>query len=389
MRIAYFDCFSGISGDMTLAALIDAGLDFGRLKSEMAKLDLDFDISFERVVKQNIASGRIHIRAKEEKHHRHLKDLNALVEKSHLPPQIVAGAKNIFHKIAAAEARIHNVPVEKIHFHEVGAIDTIVDVVGVLIGIDLLGIEKIYCSRINVGSGFVTFSHGTFPVPAPATAELLKGIPTYSTDSGGELVTPTGAAIISSICTTFGDMPTAAWESIGYGAGSKEFKQANVLRLYIGQSAEADKKDEQRISIIETNIDDMNPQLYEHVFELLLAHGALDVFLIPVLMKKNRPGNLLTVLAKPGDQERLIRLLFEETTTLGIRIRSEDRVVLDRQLKKIDTPYGPVTFKISRLDGKTVNVMPEYQDVKEISQRTGLALKTLYKELGNIPAEDE
>jgi len=380
MRIAYFDCFSGISGDMFLGALIDAGLDIEALRQELAKLKLDnFQISAKKVVKQNIASMQFHVAYQEERQHRHLRHLNEIVDQSDLSEDIKNSAKEIFLKIAQAEAKIHNMPVEKVHFHEVGAIDTIVDVVGALVGIKLLGIEKIYSSRLNVGSGFVTFSHGTFPVPAPATAEILKGVPTYATNSQGELVTPTGAAIITTLTADFGDMPEMITESIGYGAGSKDLEQPNVLRVFIGKSADKKDEDSESIYVVETNIDDMNPQWYEHVMERLLQNGALDAFLTNTLMKKNRPGILLTMLCREADLDNLIRIVFTETTSIGVRIRKESRRVLTRTIEKVETPYGVIRIKYSKLNGEIVNAMPEYEDMKKIARERKISLKKLYE----------
>ncbi len=387
MKIAYFDCFSGISGDMLLGALIDAGLNIEALRQELDKLRLDnFQISAAKVVKQNIAATQFHVTYQEERQHRHLRHLNEMVDRSDLSEDIKEKAKQVFLKIARAEAKIHDMPVEKVHFHEVGAVDTIVDVVGALVAIKLLGIEKIYSSRLNVGSGFVTFSHGTFPVPAPATAEILKGVPTYNTNSQGELVTPTGAALITTLAESFGDMPEMITESIGYGAGSKDLdKQPNVLRVFLGN---ADKQeDAEAIYVVETNIDDMNPQWYEHVMERLLHQGALDVFLTNTLMKKNRPGILLTILARHTDLDRLVETIFSETTSIGVRIRKESRRTLTRSIEKLETPYGTIRVKYSKLNGNVVNIMPEYEDMKKIAREKGIPLKKVYgiveKELAN------
>ena len=387
MKIAYFDCFSGISGDMFLGALIDAGLDFKALQRELKKLKLDnFEISAHKVEKQNIAATQFHVEYQPEHHHRHLRHLNDIVDQSDLPGDVKKGAKKIFLKIARAEAKIHNMPVEKVHFHEVGAVDTIVDVVGALVGVKLLGIDKIYSSPLNVGSGFVTFSHGTFPVPAPATAEILKGVPTYSTDSRGELATPTGAAIITALAERFGDMPTMTGESIGYGAGSREMEnRPNVVRLFLGQKVEDREAD--AVYVVETNIDDMNPQWYEHVMQRLLQQGALDVFLTHTLMKKNRPGVLLTMFCRENNLDDLVRIVFTETTSIGVRIRKESRRILTRTIKKVDTPYGVVRVKYSELNGEIVNAMPEYEDMKKIAEKENIPLKKLFEIVQQKPGQ--
>jgi pyridinium-3,5-bisthiocarboxylic acid mononucleotide nickel chelatase len=379
MNIAYFDCFSGISGDMIAGALLDAGLDFNELETEIKKLGLpSVEIRASKVVKQNIASTQFSVVYQEQKHHRHLKDLNALVENTAIDQDIKDKAKEVFLKIAVAEAKIHNIPLEKVHFHEIGAVDTIVDVVAALTGFKKLGIEKVFCSKLNVGSGFVTFSHGKFPVPAPATAEILLGIPVYSTDSKGELVTPTGAAIITAIAGSFGEMPPMKTRSIGYGAGTKDFEHPNVLRLYLGK---ADSGDEEDIFVIETNIDDMNPQFYDHVIDRLYGEGALEVFITGIQMKKNRPGTKLTILAAPGNKDRLLEVIFMETTSIGVRIRRESRVILEREIKIINTPYGQVKAKISYYNGKVVNSKIEYDDLKRLALENGETIKNVSAEI--------
>jgi pyridinium-3,5-bisthiocarboxylic acid mononucleotide nickel chelatase len=380
MKIAYFDCFSGISGDMITGALLDAGLRFGELQDEIRKLGLDsVEIRASKVVKQNIASTLFKVEFQDQKHHRHLKDLNALVENTGLDPEIKHKAKEIFLKIARAEAKIHNMPLEKVHFHEIGAVDTIVDVVAALTGFKKLGIEKVFCSRLNVGSGFVTFSHGTFPVPAPATAEILKGVPVYSTGSQGELVTPTGAAIITSLTDSFGDMPAFRATSVGYGAGTRDFDRPNVVRLYLGEMDVTDPGDD--IYVLETNIDDMNPQFYDHVIEKLYREGALEVFLTGIQMKKNRPGIKLTILSSVAGKERLLEVVFRETTSIGIRIRQESREILERKVKTIDTPYGQVSAKISYYQGQPVNTKIEYDDLKRLAGETGKSIKDILSEI--------
>ncbi|MEX0982857.1 MAG: nickel pincer cofactor biosynthesis protein LarC [Bacteroidales bacterium] len=380
MKIAYFDCFSGIAGDMLIASLLDAGLDFAYLENEVAKLGLGkVNLKNRKLVKQNISSTYFEVEYEDQHHHRHLKDLNNLVENRGLPEDIVEKAKKVFLSIAEAEARIHDMPLEKVHFHEVGAIDTIVDVVCALLGFKKLGIEKVVCSPLNVGSGFVTFSHGKFPVPAPATAEILRNIPTYSTNSQGELVTPTGAAVITTLADSFGDMPSMMVESIGYGAGTKDFEHPNVLRVYIGKALGSQEMEE--IIVIETNIDDMNPQFYEPVMEKLFREGALDVFFTPIQMKKNRPATKLTVLSKTGDEKKLTSILLKETTSLGVRMRKESRMILERESIKIQTPYGEVNMKISGLKGEVYHRNIEYEDLRRISSETGESLQVISEKL--------
>ncbi len=380
MKIAYFDCFSGISGDMIVGSLLDAGLGFAELENEIKKLGLgNVKIKASKIVKQNIASTKFDVICEEQRHHRHLEDLNAMVEKSSLEKEVIETAKEVFMKIAVAEAKIHDMPLEKVHFHEVGAVDTIIDVVAALTGFKKLGIEKVFCSRLNVGSGFVTFSHGKFPVPAPATAEILKGVPSYSTDSKGELVTPTGAAIITALADTFGDMPSMITTAIGYGAGSKDFEHPNVLRLFIGDADNQKPADD--VYVIETNIDDMNPQWYDHIIDRLYMEGALEVFLTNIQMKKNRPGTRLTILGKPIDKEKLLHVIFSETTSIGVRIRKEAREILKRETSNITTPHGKVKVKITWYKGEKVNLKVEYDDLKRLARENGMPLKQISEEI--------
>lgn len=365
---------------MLVGALIDAGLDFKELESEINKLGLEaVEIQAEKIVKQNIASTKFTVKHQEQKHHRHLKDLYAMVDNTSIDEDIKEKAKEIFLKIARAEAKIHNMSLEKVHFHEIGAVDTIVDVVAAIIGFQKLGIDKVFCSGLNVGSGFVTFSHGKFPVPAPATAEILKGVPVYSTDSKGELVTPTGAAIITSLAEGFGDMPSINTDTIGYGAGSKDFEHPNVLRVYLGQMA--GKQVGNLVDVIETNIDDMNPQWYDHIIDRLYGEGALEVFLTNIQMKKNRPGIKLTILADSACQDRLLKIIFNETTSIGVRIRRESRKILERGSRVFNTPFGEVTVKISMYDGEPVNKKVEYDDLKRLAVANGLPVKRIASEI--------
>lgn len=367
---------------MLIGALLDAGLDFKQFKSELGKLNLtNYDLQFEKVSKSHISATKFNVIDKEQGAYRHLKDLNQVVEASDLDENIKITAKEIFLKIGQAEAKIHNQPLDKVHFHEISGVDTIIDVVGALIGLRLLGVEKIMASKLNVGSGFVEFSHGKFPVPAPATAEILKGTPIYSTDIEAEMVTPTGAAIITTISENFGEMPEIQVERIGYGAGRRDLSQPNVLRVFIGETTDASGFDRDTIIIMETNIDDMNPQLYDHLMESLLENGALDVYLTNIAMKKNRPAVQLTVLARPEDEEKLSRIIFKETTSIGLRIRKEKRRKLQREIKKINTRFGKVAFKISKLGDEILNMAPEYDDCKRIAREKKIPLKEVQRYL--------
>ncbi len=382
-KVIYFDCFSGISGDMIIGALLDIGLDLKIFKKEMEKLNFDeYELELEPVSKNHISASKFSVIDKGKKVYRHPKDLYNIIDNSSFDQNIKQNAKDIFLRIAEAEAKIHGVPVEKIHFHEIGAVDTIVDVVGALVGLKLLGIEKVYCSRLNVGSGFVNISHGKYPVPAPATAELLKGAPIYSTDVKGELITPTGAAIMQKIVSSYGNMPDLKIAGIGYGAGTKNFNQPNVLRVFIGESLDG-LYEEDIVSIIETNIDDMNPQFYELVSDRLFEAGALDVFMTNIIMKKNRPAIQFSVIGNPEDDDKLSRIIFEETTSIGVRIRQEKRKKLQREDIVIESKFGPVNCKIAKLDGQVINATPEYDDCKKIAQKMDLSLKQVYQQIRN------
>ncbi|MCH6559288.1 nickel pincer cofactor biosynthesis protein LarC [candidate division KSB1 bacterium] len=382
MKIAYFDCFSGISGDMILGALLDAGLDFELFQSELTKLNLpNYKLKQQRVSKQNLSATKFDVIDLEKKNYRHLKDLNRIVEESGFDEKLKTRAKEIFLKIADAEAKIHNQSIEQVHFHEISAVDTIIDVVGALVGLKLLNIEKIQSSKLNTGSGFVEFSHGKWPVPAPATAEILKGVPVYATDCKAELVTPTGAAIICTIADAFGDLPEMTTESIGYGAGTQDLEHPNVLRVFIGERKTQAAFEQDTVSILETNIDDMNPQFYDNILEELLQNGALDVYLTNVSMKKNRPGIQLTVLTRPEDEDKFAQIIFRNTTSIGVRIRQEKRKKLKRTIQEVDTKFGKVKFKISNLNGEVLNRTPEYEDCKRISNEQNIPLKVIYKEI--------
>ena len=346
ISIAYFDCFSGISGDMIIGAFIDAGMNFPDFEKEINKLKLpQCELTFQKVLKNHITATKFDIREDGNSQFRNIQDLNAILDHSDLAENIKHSAKKIFLKIANAESAVHDQPLEDVHFHEIGAVDTIIDVVGVLIGLDMLGIDKIVCSKLNVGTGFISSAHGEFPVPAPATALLLQGLPIYSTGVKAELVTPTGAAIISTLAESFGDMPDLTIENIGYGAGTRNLDHPNLLRVFFGHSTGISNSSAGFVSTIKTNIDDMNPQLYDHVIDKLFKNGALDVYLTNIFMKKNRPAIQLTVLANCIDEDRMIRLVFEETTTIGLRITREKRKTLKRQIVEKSTKFGRLDLR--------------------------------------------
>lgn len=370
---------------MILGALLDAGLSFQQLQHELAKLGVpNYTLTVDNVVKNRIGGTQVRVDPSSDplRKVRHLADIKKIIAASTLTPQIKEQSTAVFARLAEAEARVHQTDVEAVHFHEVGAVDAIVDIVGGVVGLTLLGIEKIYCSPLNTGSGTVKCAHGTLPVPAPATAELIKGFPVYSTGVAGELLTPTGAAMLTTLATDFGPMPAMRIEKIGYGAGSADFKIPNFLRMIVGETQEENDTDSDKsIILMETNIDDMNPQLYEHLMGRLFEQGALDVYLTPVQMKKNRPGTLLSIACPPDMKERLAAIVFEEATTIGLRWRVENRIVASRQIHQIDTDYGPIRVKVSQFGGRVVTVSPEYDDCKRVANQKKVALKKVMEDV--------
>ncbi|RLG12637.1 MAG: nickel pincer cofactor biosynthesis protein LarC [Candidatus Nanohalarchaeota archaeon] len=377
MKTAYIDCFSGISGDMFLAAMIDSGLYLDYLKKELKKLNLaGYEITAKKTQKNQITATKLTITVKDHQPHRHLKDINSIIDTSTLDEDTKTTSKNIFHKLAEAESKIHNIDINSIHFHEVGAIDSILDIVGAAIALKKLNINTIYTSPLPLGAGFIKCAHGTIPLPAPATAELLKGIPVYQTSTKGELVTPTGAAIITTITNRFTQMPQMKLEQTGYGAGTQDFDHPNLLRIFIGTEEEQYQQD--TATIIETNIDDMNPEHYSHIIEKLLNAGALDAYLTGIHMKNTRPATKLTVIATQETQNNLTDIIFKETTTFGIRTYNVQRKKLSAQKIKINTKYGPVTIKLGRSKDKIITISPEYKDCKKLADKSNIPLKEIY-----------
>jgi len=402
MRIAYFDCFSGISGNMILGALLDAGLNFKEFKKRLSGLKLTprlrsgqaaYSLQLKKVNKRGLSATyfdvndkpvfrKISVRAQDFVPHRNLSSIISIIRKSKLSSSVKRRSIAIFTRLAKAEAKVHGVSVEKVHFHEVGAIDAIIDIVGACIALEMLGIEEIYSSPLPLSKGFVKTAHGKLPLPAPAAVELLKGFPTYGTDIKGELVTPTGAAIITTLAKDFGTAPALDLKASGCGAGKYEFEHPNILRVLIGDKAENIGKD--TVYLIETNIDDMNPQFYDHVMSLLFKAGALDVWLENIQMKKNRPGIKLSVLLNKGDLKDISGIILCETTSLGLRLREVSRIKAKRSFKTIKTKFGKVRLKIGELNGKIVNVMPEYEDLKKAAQKAGKPLKIIYNSVLNF-----
>jgi len=372
MKIAFLDCFSGISGDMMVGALIDLGLDFRYLEKELKKLNISgYKLEIAKVKRNGIKGVKFDVNVDLKKHHhRNLKEINNIIERSKLNKEVKDLSKAIFNEIAKAEAKAHGIKVNDVHFHEVGAVDSIIDIVSTSIGINYLGIEKVISSPLNVGSGFVKAEHGLLPVPAPATAEILKNIPFYSNGIKAELVTPTGAAIVATVAKDFSSLPEMRVEKIGYGAGSREIEEIpNLLRIFLAEdSRKSSDYDKDRITVIETNIDDISPQVYEELMENIFKIGALDIFLTPIIMKKNRPAIKISVLSDPETAVKVYDLLFRETSTFGIRSYEASRCKLGREIKKIKTALGSVDVKIGKLGNKVLKTAPEYESIKKIAR---------------------
>jgi len=374
MKTLYFDCFAGASGDMILGAMVGAGVDGEFLRQQLSLLRVSgFSIDFETVNRSGLSATYARVQTAHEHMHRSLADIKEIIHGSDLSDSVKQRAVQIFTRLGEAEARVHNEPIEKVHFHEVGALDAIVDVVGAAICFDALQIDRFISSPLHVGSGMVKMAHGQFPVPPPAVTELLKGVPFYATEIKGELLTPTGAAIITSVCSEYRPIPQMKTEATGYGAGTREYQDfPNVLRVLVG---EADGAADERLWMLETNLDDLSPQIVGHVMERVLELGALDCFFTPVQMKKNRPGVLLSVLCGAGEKEAVMRLLFTETTTLGVRSYEVSRRALSRSVVQVETQYGPIDVKVAHLDGRVVNEMPEFEQCREAAARSQVPLK--------------
>lgn len=379
MRIAYFDCFAGASGDMILGALVDAGVDIHELQEGLDGLHLsDYELQVGRVQKGAITATDLQVVARREAPERKITDIETVIRNSELPEETKESSMAIFRRLVTVEAGIHGDDYEEVHLHEVGGTDAIVDVVGTLLALSLLGVEKTYASRLPLGHGFVQCAHGLLPLPAPATLELLKGVPVTQVDVEGELVTPTGAAILTSLVHEFGPSPEMSIESIGYGAGKSEFAFPNVLRVLVGTSPQPMGESREMVVLLETNLDDMNPELYDHIMQALFAAGALDVYLQPIQAKKNRPGVLLSVLCHPQSAQELSSVIFAETTTLGIRQHALERVCLHRETVMVETPYGQVRIKVAKLGERTMNLAPEYEDCRRLALEKNTPLKEVY-----------
>jgi uncharacterized protein (TIGR00299 family) protein len=383
MKICYLDCFSGISGDMLLGALVDAGLPAERLEEELRKLPLSgWKLRTARVQRGGLAATKLDFDAEETHHHRTWQTIREIIRGSELSAPVRDRAEAIFTRLAEVEGAVHGADPNSVHFHEVGALDSILDIVGASIALEALGVERVVVSALNIGTGTVKTAHGTLPVPAPATAALLKGAPVYSSGKSGELVTPTGAAIVATQAAQYGAVPPMSVTTIGYGAGSRDPKgYPNVLRVMLGEAAEiASGIEEPAVTILEANLDDMSPEVGGYFMEQALEAGALDVFYTPVQMKKNRPGVLLTVVCPSDKADDLSELVFAQTTTIGLRSYQAQRRVLKRSLVTVDSPLGPIRIKVAELNGRALNAAPEYEDCQRLADEKGVPLKQVLAE---------
>jgi uncharacterized protein (TIGR00299 family) protein len=414
MRIAYLECFSGISGDMFLGALVDAGVPARLLDDTVASLNVGARLEISRVMRSGISATKVDVRVAGEKdmppeeylerhedhvdehshekrhahphtHGRGLTEIRQIISRASISDGAKQTATAIFEALGRAEGKIHNMAPEQVHFHEVGAVDAMVDIICAAVGAEALKVDEIICSPLNVGGGTVKCAHGEFPVPAPATVEILQDAPVYSSGVQAELVTPTGSAIVRTLAGRFGAFPPMKLEKSGYGAGSRDFSgHPNVVRLTIGEAAVVVKAESDVVAVLEANLDDLNPQVFGYVIDRLFEEGALDSFAIPVQMKKNRPGMLLTVLCKPEHAEKLTALIFSETTTLGVRRREEARQLLARRWESVITPWGEVRMKIGSMNGKINNYAPEYEDCRKIAAQHRVPLKTVMQEASRV-----
>jgi len=382
-KIACFDPFSGASGDMILGALVDAGLSARALRAELAKLALkDYSLSTRRVEQGGLAATKVRVKLKAHDHgHRHLPDILRILRRSKLPKSDRERAAAVFGRLAEAEAAVHGCTVEEIHFHEVGALDAIVDIVGAVVGLRLLGVERVVCGPLRTGTGFVDCAHGRLPVPAPATARLLEGVPSVGTEVEGELTTPTGAALLTTLAAEFGPRPPMFVSAIGYGAGTAEREgPPNLLRVFVGEAIEQEPSEEaDQVMVLEANLDDLSPEIAGHVVERLFDAGVLDAFLTPCYMKKNRPGFLLTVLVEPVAAGATEELILTETSTFGVRRTLAARRKLRREWVEVKSKVGKVRIKLGRLGDRLVHAAPEYEDCRAIANRRGVPLQEVYQ----------
>jgi pyridinium-3,5-bisthiocarboxylic acid mononucleotide nickel chelatase len=380
MKIAYFDCIAGASGDMLLGALVDAGLPLETLREKLAALKLgdEFELKAQKVSKNGFGATKVDVLVHEHQHGRHLAEIEGIIQKSSLPGHFQEKAIDMFRRLAEVEAGIHGKPVAQVHLHEVGGVDTIVDVVGTILGLEALGVEQVYGSPLPLGRGFVKGAHGQIPLPAPATVALLKGVPVRGSEIEMELVTPTGALLLSTLCVAFGPLPAMTLTGQGYGAGGRDLPIPNVVRLLLGEQAGRQGTCVETLVLLETNVDDNSAEINGYVMEKLFAAGALDVFFTPIQMKKNRPATLISVLCRPADMDALEMILFRETSTLGVRRQPMERRCLERTSETVDTPYGPVRVKVARLPDGSTKRAPEYEDCKRAAETHSVPLRMVY-----------
>lgn len=390
MKIAYVDCFSGISGDMFLGALVDAGLPLRVLEKELKKIPLaGYQLISRKVNRCNLRGTKVDVKMRSGGNvetAKRWKDIKQLVQDSSLAPDLKNKGLSVFRTLFLAEAKVHGKSFPTVHLHEVGAVDSMVDIFGTIIGLHVLGVEKLFFSPINIGSGMVRTQHGTLPVPAPATAEILRHVPVYSSNVQAELTTPTGAAILKELSCGHGDLPLMHIEQIGMGAGTNDFPDwPNILRIFIGTAASSKPPiltgSSETVYVIETNIDDMNPQIFEHVINMLYQAGALDISLTQVIMKKGRPGVKMTVLCNKHKKDAIITIILRETSSIGLRYHETQRTVMQREMKTIETEFGNIRFKVSRLGEEIVKVAPEYEDCRKIARRMNIPLIEIMKKL--------
>ncbi|MHC1758849.1 MAG: nickel pincer cofactor biosynthesis protein LarC [Negativicutes bacterium] len=379
MRAVYLDSFSGLSGNMFLGALVDAGMPEAALRNEIAKINIKgFSLKVESVNKCGIHATHIDVDLTSGHHHRGLSDILQLIRETELPEAVKEKACLVFQRLGAAEAKVHGMPIEKVHFHEVGAVDAIIDIVGTVFGFYYLGIDRIYCSPLRVGRGFVKAAHGIMPIPAPATAELLHGIPWYPGDIDKELVTPTGAALVAELCSGFGDRPTGfIAQKTAYGAGTWDLIIPNVLRLSVGTIPEEKNVDTRWL--LEANVDDSTPEVIAYVIDKLLAAGALDAWITPIIMKKGRPAFLISALTDELQKNAVEDVVFAETSSIGVRWQEVRRTVADRSIVPVATEWGSVGVKVAERNGQVINVAPEFGDCRALADQTGAPLKKIYQ----------
>jgi len=387
MRVAYFDCNSGVSGDMFVASLLDAGLSFASLEKELKKLNIpDFSIDMKKVTRGSLTAIKFNIIDKTEPKERNINDVREIIESSELDDVVKSRAVEIFKTIAEAEATVHGDKIENIHFHEVGAIDSIVDILASVIGLDELGIEKCFSSRVHLGSGFTECQHGIIPLPSPATIEILKGVPVFSNNVKFEMTTPTGAAILKNYVEQFDYFPEMVIDKIGYGAGSRELSFPNVLRLIIGEMKQ-ESYESDRVTIIKTNIDDMNPQMYNNLMDDIFNLGALDICFNQVMMKKNRPGVELTVMSPNDKTDKILDKLFRETTTFGVRLQEVKRKKLKRNIIEVKTEYGRVKVKLGYIGEEIIKISPEYEDCLRLSRELKISISKIIEKTKIVVSE--